>query len=159
MEKGVVQAYYGAGKGKTSAALGNAIKAAGEGKQVYIVQFMKGQLGNEFLDKLEPEIKIFRFEHNLEGFDDLTDDEKEEEKQNFITALNFAKKSLSTDECDVLVLDEIFGVIEEKLVDENDVLDVIASKSLFTSIILTGRNISPQIKEIADEVCCISKEK
>ena len=80
MEKGVIQIYYGEGQGKTSAALGNAIRKASNGKSAYVVQFMKGQLGSEFLNRLEPEIKVFRFERCSEGFDSLSEEEKQEQK-------------------------------------------------------------------------------
>ena len=131
MDKGSIVAYCGKGVGKTSAALGNGIKAAGEGKQGYVVQFMKGQLSNEFLNKLEPEIKIFRFEQSVGSFDEMTDEEREEERKNYTNALNFARKALSTGECDILILDEILGVIEEKIASEEEVLDIIRSKSMF----------------------------
>ena len=61
MKRGMLQIYYGEGQGKTSAALGNAIRYASAGKTVCIVQFMKGQLSTSYLSRLEPEIKIFRF--------------------------------------------------------------------------------------------------
>ncbi len=159
MDKGRVVAYCGDGIGKTSAALGNGIKAAGEGKQVYVIQFMKGQLSNDFLDKLEPEIKIFRFEQSVGSFDEMTALEKEEERKNYINALNFAKKALTTGECDILILDEVLGVIEERMASEEDVLEVIRSKSLFADIILTGRNITKEVKSVCDTVYIISKEK
>ena len=77
MKRGMLQIYYGEGQGKTSAALGNAIRYASAGKTVCIVQFMKGQLSTSYLSRLEPEIKIFRFERSPEGFDTLTDEEKQ----------------------------------------------------------------------------------
>lgn len=62
LESGSVQIYYGEGRGKTNAALGNALRAAGEGKTVVIVQFLKGKRGDnlDYLLRLEPEIRIFR---------------------------------------------------------------------------------------------------
>ena len=64
MEKGSVQIYYGAGRGKTNAALGNALRAAGENKSVIIIQFLKGKTDDQiaYMKQLEPEIKVFRFE-------------------------------------------------------------------------------------------------
>lgn len=60
LEKGSIQIYYGEGRGKTNAALGNALRAAGEGKTVVIVQFLKGKNGDsmEFLQRLEPEARF-----------------------------------------------------------------------------------------------------
>mgnify|MGYP001108906592 CR=1 FL=1 len=61
MDKGIIQIYYGEGQGKTSAALGNAIRKASNGQTAYVVQFMKGQLDTEYLTRLEPEVKVFCF--------------------------------------------------------------------------------------------------
>ncbi len=159
MDNGKIIAYCGKGIGKTSAAVGTGIKAAGAGKQVYIIQFMKGQLSNDFLNKLEPEIKIFRFEQSVDSFDDMSPEEREEERKNYANALNFAKKALTTGECDVLILDEILGVIEEKIAPQEEVIDILKSKSLFTNVILTGINISDEIRGVCDVVYNISREK
>ena len=70
MEKGLIHIYSGDGRGKTPAALGRALIAANEGKNVVIVQFLKGRglSQTEFLKRLEPEIKIFHFEKSEESF-------------------------------------------------------------------------------------------
>ena len=159
MNDGKIIAYCGKGIGKTSAALGTGIKAAGLGKQVYVVQFMKGQLSNDFLDKLEPEIKIFRFEQSVDSFDDMTEAEREIERKNYATALNFAKKALTTGECDVLILDEILGVIEEQIAGESEVLEILKNKSALTDVILTGINMPDEIRRACDVVYNISREK
>lgn len=159
MEQGRVQVYYGTGQGKSSAALGNAIHAAGNGKTVYIVQFMKEQSNAELISRLEPEIKIFRFERSAVGFMDLTPEQKEEEKQNIVNGLNFAKKALVTEECDLLILDEILGVVEEGMTTEEELLNVLQAKSLFTSVILTGTNLPKGIGDFADDVMNIVPEK
>ena len=78
MKRGMLQIYYGEGQGKTSAALGNAIRYASAGKTVCIVQFMKGQLSTSYLSRLEPEIKIFRFEKSETDFVALSEDKKQE---------------------------------------------------------------------------------
>lgn len=159
MDKGQIIAYCGDGIGKTSAALGNGIKAAGLGKQVYVIQFMKGQLSDNYHKKLEPEIKIFRFEQSVDSFDDMTTEERAEERKNYVNALNFAKKALLTGECDVLILDEILGVVEEEIASIDEVMDVLKNKSPLTEVILTGINISPQIRDICDRVYNISRDK
>lgn len=94
MDKGIIQIYYGEGQGKTSAALGKAIRKASNGQSAYVVQFMKGQLDTKYLTRLEPEVKVFRFERCSEGFDALDEAEKQEQKQNIQNGLNFAKKAL-----------------------------------------------------------------
>ena len=95
----------------------------------------------------------------MECFQDLSDEQKEEEKQNIINGLNFAKKALVTEECDLLVLDEILGVVEEGMTTEEELLNVLKARSLFTSVILTGTNLPESIKDFADEVMNIVSEK
>lgn len=154
-----IQVYYGNGAGKTSAALGNAIRCASNGGSVYIVQFLKGQTDSEYMKKLEPEIKVFRFERSTECFDDLSPDQIEDEKQNIRNGLNFAKKALATGQCDMLVLDEVLGVIGEGVCSEEDILTLLGAKSPFTTVILTGRNLPESIRSRADQVYNINTEK
>ncbi|HAB60158.1 MAG TPA: cob(I)yrinic acid a c-diamide adenosyltransferase, partial [Lachnospiraceae bacterium] len=82
MDKKIVQVYYGNGKGKTTAAVGQCIRAASLGYEVIIIQFLKGRDSEEFsfLSKLEPDIKLFRFEKAKESYIDLTEEEQLEEK-------------------------------------------------------------------------------
>lgn len=159
MEKGIIQIYYGEGRGKSSAALGNAIRSAGNGKTAYVVQFMKGQLDSDFLNRLEPEIKIFRFERCAEAFDSLSEEEKQEQKMNIQNGLNFAKKVLVTGECDVLVLDEILGLVVEGMATTEQIAEILKAKSLYTDVILTGRNKLPEIFDMADQILNIVPEK
>ena len=159
MEKGIIQVYYGIGTGKTSAALGNAIRKASEGATVYIVQFLKGQLNSDFLQRLEPEVKTFRFERSLNGFDTLNEEERQEEKANILNGLNFAKKALTTEECDILILDEILGAINEGIVSAEEVKEILSQKGIFTTVILTGRELPEGILECADQVLNITCEK
>jgi cob(I)alamin adenosyltransferase len=159
MERGKIQVYYGNGQGKTSAALGNAIRAASNGSSVIVIQFMKGSTDSEYLKRLEPEVRFFRFERSPEGFDDLNDEEKQEEKQNIVNGLNYARKVLATDECDLLVLDEVLGLPEEGMATENDITGILKAKSLMASVIMTGRNLPDSIRHEADEVYNIVSEK
>ncbi len=159
METGSLIVYHGNGIGKTSAAIGAAMKCATNGGTAYLVQFMKGHLDSNLYDRLEPEIKVFRFEHSLESFSELTDEERQEERQNYHTGLFFAKKVLTTGECDLLVLDEVLGLIEEDLVTSGEVLEVLKARSMFTTIILTGTNLPDAIRVAADHVYNITTEK
>ena len=109
MREGKLQIYCGSGKGKTTAALGQAIKEASLGRSVFVVQFMKCRKADEeisFIQRLEPEIKLFRFQRREAAFEDLAPEEQQEEIMNMKNGLNFAKKVLATGECDVLILDE-----------------------------------------------------
>ena len=159
MDKGIIQIYYGEGQGKTSAALGNAIRKASNGQSAYVVQFMKGQLDTEYLTRLEPEVKVFRFERCSEGFDALDEAEKQEQKQNIQNGLNFAKKALVTGQCDMLVLDEVLGLVKEGMATEDQILEVLQAKSLYTDVILTGRDSFPRVFDMADNILNIVPEK
>ena len=159
MERGSIQIYYGEGRGKSSAALGNAIRSAGDGKSAYVVQFMKGQMNSEFLKRLEPEVKVFRFERCAEGFDSMSEEEKQEQKMNIQNGLNFVKKALVTGECDVLVLDEVLGLVEEGMSTVEQIVEILRAKSLYTEVILTGRNCPEEIYQMADSVLNIVPEK
>lgn len=109
MIKGHTMLFCGDGKGKSMAALGKAVLAASCGKSVMIIQFLKerGDENMEFFRRLEPEIKMFRFERSEKSYIDMNEEEREEEKMNIRNGLNFARKVLSTQSCDVLVLDEV----------------------------------------------------
>ena len=159
MEKGTIQVFYGNGVGKSAAALGNAIRFASQGKNTIIIQFLKSEVNSEYFERLEPEIKLFRFERAKEGFENLSEEQKQEEKINILNGLNYAKKVLGTGECDLLVLDEVLGVIDEGIVFEDDIKDALANKAFGTNVILTGQNIAPGIFEIADSVLNYKPEK
>ena len=89
MEKELIEAYCGSAKGKTTLGLGQVIHAGcREGKSVIIIQFLKGRERRsvDFLEQLDDlDIKIFRFEKQDCCYDDLTDEEKEEERSNILT--------------------------------------------------------------------------
>ena len=158
----MIQIYYGEGRGKSTAALGNAIHAASEGKNIVMVQFLKGKRNEEeenFLKRLEPEIKIFRFEKTEESYEELSEEQKLEAALNIKNGLNYARKVLVTGECDLLVLDEILGVIDNGLVTKEDIKAVIDAKSEGVDLVMTGRVLDDDLREYADEIYKIVSEK
>lgn len=161
MNRGKLQVYFGSGKGKTTAALGQAIKEASKGKSVFIIQFLKGRQPEElsFIQRLEPEIKLFRFQRREAAFEDLSPEEREEEVMNMKSGLGFAKKVLATGECDVLVLDEILGLLEYQIVGIEDIRALLEEASEDTEIIFTGIKLCSEIMEWADGVYQISTLK
>ncbi len=154
MEKGLISIFCGEGKGKTSAAIGQGLKAANEGKTVVIIQFLKGKTSGEFdiLKRLEPEIKLFRFEKSDICFDDLPPEKQREESLNIRNGLNFAKKVLVTGECDVLILDEFLGLIDNKIMDIGDLKELLNSKPEEVGIVMTGINIKDEVIKCVDEI-------
>lgn len=152
MEQGVVQIYSGEGHGKSAAALGRAIQVAGSGKNVVMIHFLKGTQNEEFFKRLEPELKIFRFEKSEEEFSQLSEERKKEEIYNIKNGLNFAKKVLTTGECSLLVLDEVLGLVDNGIISADDLKHIVDAKSEDVSIIMTGIHLSEGICEIADEI-------
>lgn len=153
MEQGLVQVYSGEGHGKSAAALGRAIQAAGMGEDVVIINFLKGSSHNdEFLKRMEPEIKIFRFEKSDEEFAQLSDERKQDEIQNIRNGLNFAKKVLTTGECSLLILDEVLGLIDNGIINIEDLRLILEAKAEDASIIMTGINLSDDVCRFADEI-------
>ena len=115
MAEGCIYIYTGDGRGKSPAAIGRAVQAAVEGKRVVIIQFLKGKgLGDsDFLRRMEPEIKLFRFEKSDGNFVELPEEKKQEEIQNIRNGIGFAKKVLTTGECDLLILSD-HPVLDDK---------------------------------------------
>lgn len=146
--------YCGQGKGKSNAALGRALVCASEGKKVFVVQFLKGKLTGQldFFSRLEPDLKIFRFEKEVGFYENLSPSAKEEEKQNIFNGLNFVRKVLSIGECDVLILDEILGLVDLDIIQEEDILQLINLTSPPMELILTGRQLPEQFANQADYI-------
>ena len=154
MDKGTVHIYCGRGKGKTTAAIGQAIKAACEGRNVVFIEFLKAKEEDElgFLKRLEPEIKVFRFEKLQESFDELPEEKRAEEIQNMKNALNFARKVLVTEECDVLILDEVLGLIPYGIAGEAELRNLLEVRSASTDLYMTGVYGAREIWDAVDEV-------
>lgn len=161
MNKGFIQIFCGDGKGKTNAAIGYGIRAVSQGKIVVIIQFLRGKNSDEisFINRLEPEIKLFRFEKYNDSFESLSEEAKTDEIMNIKNGLNFAKKVLITGECNVLILDEILGLIDKGIMTKEELISLMKAKDNDTELILTGRNLSKEICSYADEVSKIETIK
>ena len=160
MDKGYVQIFCGNGDGKSSAAIGKGIFSAIEGKRVIIIQFMKRRNEDEaaFFEQLEPQIKMFRFEKSDTSFDEMSDKEREEERNNITNGINYAKKVLTTGECVVLILDEALGLINEGIVSMEQIIQVICAKDEYETVFLTGINLPEALKDYVDIVSTIETQ-
>ena len=156
-----LQIYFGNGRGKTTAALGQAIREASGGKSVIIIQFLKGRQPEQisFIQRLEPEIRLFRFQRREAAFEELSEKEREEEVMTMKNGLDFARKVLATGECDVLVLDEILGLLDYGIAEVADIRSVLEEASEDTEIIFTGIRLCSEVMEWADGVYQISALK
>ncbi|MBP7059339.1 MAG: cob(I)yrinic acid a,c-diamide adenosyltransferase [Lachnospiraceae bacterium] len=159
MSEGKILAIYGTGQGKSAAAIGKAIATAEMGENVVVIQFLKGLYSEEYLNRLEPEIRFFRFERSEKAFSDLTGHEQKEEEVNIRNGLFFARKVLTTDECKMLILDEVLGIVSEGLITEEELIGLFKAKNSEQEIILTGTNLTESVRNACDVVMNISKEK
>ena len=154
MEKGMIYIYSGDGHGKSPAALGKALQKACRGENVVIIRFLKkrGMSDSEFVRRLEPEIKIFRFEKSDEEFKMLSEENKKEEIANIKNGLNFAKKVMNTGECDLLILDEVLELIDNGIISVEELRMLLLCKPEDMEIIMTGVVHNDEVYKLADEV-------
>ena len=153
LKKGLIQTYTGYGKGKTTAAIGQGVRSSGNGLKVYMIQFLKTSETGE-LKSIE-DIKnftVFRFESNKKFFWDLNEKEKIVLKSEVQNAINFIKDTLQKQNCDVLILDEVFGAISNGLINTSELIDILKDKPNNIEIIMTGRDAPDEIIEISDYV-------
>ncbi len=149
MEKGYVHVYTGGGKGKTTAALGLALRAVCAGKKVYFAQFVKGMDYSELrAGELLQNLTICQYGRDCFIINNPTD----EDKRKAIEGLEEIKKILREGNYDVLILDEINIALYYKLFDVQEVIDVLKQRKEYIEVILTGRNAPEELVEFADLV-------
>ena len=150
--KGLITVFTGDGKGKTTAAIGTAVRAAGYGLRVYIIFFMKGKMFSQGEVKALaqfPNIKLVCFGH--QGWVKKKPANKEAREQ-AVKALNLAREVIAGNENDLVILDEINCAVDFGLIPVNDVTAMAASKPDSVDLILTGRHADARIVQMADVV-------
>lgn len=157
----MIQIYTGEGKGKTTAAMGLALRAIGANKRVAILQFMKKGDSSEIkaIKKYHLPINVFSFGI---GFYHILND-KHSDKEHRVAAEKGLKKAsdiIASKKYDLIILDEIIVAADLKLIDVDNVVAILPNDhSKKFDIILTGRNAHPKLKKIADLVSEIKPVK
>ncbi len=151
----------GNGKGKTTAAIGQAVRMVGDGKRVLMVQFIKGPWRSGEDDAqmlLRPQFKIVKTGRGFVGIlgDTLP---REEHAQAARDGLALARKEMASGRWDALILDEVHNAIHLGLLSLVDVLEFIRDMPVGFDLMLTGRDAPPQLMEIADVVSDIQEVK
>ncbi len=161
MRKGNIFIYYGEGKGKTTLAIGQGIRAVGEGLNVIMIQFLDYNNTKEGipLKALEPDFRIFRFEKIRESINEFDENIKKDIFMEIQNAFNFTRKIIETGECDVLILDGIIEAVEKEYISEEALCDILSKKEAYMDIILTGTSVDDLLKQKSDYVYKINKEK
>jgi len=152
--RGLIVVVTGHGKGKTTSALGMALRACGHGMTVRIIQFMKGDLyAGEWdgVEKMDCDIALVA---TGKGFCGIRGNPypREEHRANAQDAMTLARETIVTGECDLLILDEINNALKLRLVDLAQVIDLLRGKPPLLHLVLTGRDAHPDIVELADTV-------
>ncbi|MBS3782175.1 MAG: cob(I)yrinic acid a,c-diamide adenosyltransferase [Candidatus Thermoplasmatota archaeon] len=155
---GFIQVYTGTGKGKTTAALGLALRAAGHDQKGIIIQFMKGQIKYGELSSIEDLSGLDIEQYGRPDFVDKKDPDQVDIDL-AIEGFERAKEVLSDEDYDVVVLDEMNMVLDFELLEEKDVIEMINNRPPHVEIILTGRNAPPSIINLADLVTVMSEVK
>jgi cob(I)alamin adenosyltransferase len=146
--KGLVHVYTGDGKGKTTAALGLAMRAAGQGMKVAFIQFLKGEpCGEHFFTKQYNPFEIVQISIG-DSFKKSKGQLSQEAKQ----TLAYAEREILSGKYDLVVLDEIFVAISQDLITVKQVLELLDSKPASVELVLTGRNAPTEIAQRADLV-------
>ncbi|MDH4219047.1 MAG: cob(I)yrinic acid a,c-diamide adenosyltransferase [Candidatus Aminicenantes bacterium] len=150
--KGYVQVYTGGGKGKTTAALGLALRAAGHGLRSYIGQFLKGQDYGELtsVKELSPFITIEQF--GRKGFIHVTENPDEEDIRRAKQGLEKCFKAMKSRKYQIIVLDEVNVAVHFKLLSEKEVHKLLDKKPEEVEVVLTGRYAPDSFLERADLV-------
>ncbi|KJS12181.1 MAG: cob(I)yrinic acid a c-diamide adenosyltransferase [Peptococcaceae bacterium BRH_c8a] len=151
--KGLTLVFTGNGKGKTTAALGMSLRAWGQDMKVLILQFIKGGWKYGELKAAEKLGPNYEMRQMGEGFiKGSGDDGLEAHRAAAQKALEEARNAVLDGRHDLVVLDEINYAVHYGLVDLADVLEIIRSKPPVLHLVLTGRNVAPEVVELADLV-------
>ncbi|MCK9274486.1 MAG: cob(I)yrinic acid a,c-diamide adenosyltransferase [Syntrophales bacterium] len=150
MTKGYIQVYTGGGKGKTTAALGLALRAAGADLQVYFAQFIKGSLYSEIkaLKALAGHVTLRQYGRG--GY--IRGTPHEEDIRLARAGLTEAREMMRSGRFDIVILDEVNVAVRLGLLTVKEMLDFIDAKPVGIELVLTGRDADPEIVERADLV-------
>jgi len=152
--KGLVVVITGNGKGKTTGALGIALRACGHGMRVCIVQFMKGDLYAGEWDGIKKMDCAIELHATGKGFCGIQGNPYpwKEHRANAQDAIDLVHEKMASGAFDLLILDEINNALKLKLIDLEQLLEILHDKPPLMHLVLTGRDAHPAVIELADTV-------
>ncbi|MCG8688852.1 MAG: cob(I)yrinic acid a,c-diamide adenosyltransferase [Desulfobacterales bacterium] len=159
--QGLVVVITGNGKGKTTSAMGMALRAVGHDQQVCIIQFMKGDLYTGEWDavlKLKDQVELF---HTGKGFCGIEGNPypHKEHRKNAQDALDLIKSKIAENRFDLMVLDEINNALALNLIDLDQVKEILTLRPSNLHMVLTGRDAHQDIIDLADTVSEVKEIK
>ena len=153
-EDGLVIVYTGGGKGKTTAALGMALRAVGYGHKICMIQFIKGSWHYGEMDsskKLAPEFELVAIGKGFVGILDDTSPKEDHEKY-AEEAIKICKDKILSETYDLIILDEINYAVNLGLINIKSVMDLIKLKPKKLDLVLTGNHAKEEVLKLADLV-------
>ena len=157
---GLIHIYTGDGKGKTTAAMGLILRASGRGLKVILGQFLKGRETGELKTlALLPGVQVFRGKPMMKFSFQMSEEEKADVLQAHNAFLQELARRCEEEQTDLLVLDEVIGACGTRLLDEKQLIRFLQQKPPHLEVVMTGRNPSPELLELADYVSEICKRK
>ena len=161
VRKGLIVVITGYGKGKTTSALGMAVRACGHGMKVCIIQFMKGDLYAGEWDGIRKMNCDIELHATGKGFCGIQGNPYPwaEHRDNAQDAVDLVREQMASGRFDIMILDEINNALKLKLVDLEQVLGILRDKPPLMHLVLTGRDAHPQVIELADTVSEITEIK
>lgn len=159
--RGLIVVITGNGKGKTTSALGMALRACGHGLRVCIIQFMKGDLYAGEWDGIKKIDCAIELHATGKGFCGIQGNPYpwEEHRANAQDAVDLVREKIAAGGHDIIILDEINNALKLKLVDLEQVREILRNKPPLLHLILTGRDAHPEVIELADTVSEINEIK
>lgn len=159
--RGLIVVITGHGKGKTTTAFGLAVRACGHDMRVGIVQFMKGDLYTGEWDGVKKMGCRVELAATGKGFCGIQGNPYpwSEHRENAQAALGLVRDRMESGQYDLLILDEINNALHLKLVDLEQVLDILRAKPPLLHLVLTGRDAHPEVIELADTVSEVTEVK
>lgn len=157
-KRGLVMVITGNGKGKTTSAFGQALRALGQGYRVCMIQFMKGRKYGEVIavEKYLPELALYQF-----GLDSFVMRNNSAQVDVDIAREGFekAKEVIQSGDYDMVILDEINVAVDFCLIPEEELLNLVKNKPPELDLILTGRYASDKLQAMADLVSEVTEIK
>ncbi len=157
MELGLIHIYCGDGKGKTTAAVGLGVRCLGAGGKVLMFQFLKDGSSSEVQMLKKSGIDVLDGMKEIKFTFSMTAEEKKEAKVFYNNILDYIFKI--SPEYDMVILDEIMGAVSCGFISEEKILDFVKNKPENTELVMTGRNPSQSLIDLADYVSEVKKIK
>ncbi len=160
MEKGLIHIYCGDGKGKTTAAMGLALRCCGHKNKVLIAQFLKSRPSGELESlALLPTVEVIRAKASNKFSFQMSDEEKEQALADHMEMFNKVIEKVKGEKIDLLIFDEALGACKTGLLNEQELIKFLKEKPKTLEVVLTGRDPSEELLEIADYVSEVCKIK